>query len=427
MCSIIPNVSLNRLFRLCGALIIGMVLMGRSVLPPGDQETRVRAFTRDLEFDYVSWTLNAMEVKFSQFALGTGDYLPDKTRRQAVLDYLDLINQIQRTEAELNDIYANPDIHDPEAAAAPVVEELDKLEDLRDNLGPLSESILQSQISDTVAELGLTLGGQPIPPILYRSTPLPTALIVSPRNVIRQDENISLKPDLRVDERARLEQQVDHALNVSSLVVDVGGIGIYPTMIMQTSNLDFLTEVVSHEWVHNFLTLRPLGLNYLSSPELRTINETVAAIAGKEIGRAVLERYYPDKVPPPPPPPPIPSETEEPALPPPFDFRAEMRETRVTVDKLLAENKIDDAEEYMEQRRIFFREHGYIIRKLNQAYFAFYGAYADQPGGAAGEDPVGAAVRELRAKSPSLASFLNQVSWITSFEQLQKAIRETPS
>lgn len=425
MCSIIPNVSLNRLLRLSAALIIGMLLLGGSVLPAGDQEARVRAFTRDLEFDYVSWTLNALEVKFSQFALGTGEYLPDKTQRKAVLDYLDLINQIQRTEAKLNDIYANPDIDDPEAVAAPVVEQLDKLEDLRDNLGPLSESILQSQISDTVAELGLTLGGQPIPPILYRSTPLPTALIVSPRNVIRQDENISLKPDLRVDERAKLEQQVDTALNVSSLVVDVGGIGIYPTMVMQTSNLDFLTEVVSHEWVHNFLTLRPLGLNYLSSPELRTINETVAAIAGKEIGRAVLERYYPDKVPPPPPP--VPLETEKPALPPAFEFRAEMRETRITVNRLLAENKIDEAEEYMEQRRIFFREHGYIIRKLNQAYFAFYGAYADQPGGAAGEDPVGAAVRELWAMSPSLASFLNQISWITSFEQLQAAIKGTPS
>jgi hypothetical protein len=425
MCSIIPTVSLSHLFRLCGALILGIVLLGRSVLPPGDPGAQVRAFTRDLEFDYVSWTVNALGVKFSQFALGTGDYIPDKTRRQAVLDYLDLINQIQRTEAELNDIYANPDIRDPEAMAAPVVERLDKLDELRDNLGPLSESILQSQISDTVAELGLTLGGQPIPPVLYRSTPLPTALIVSPRNVIRQDENISLKPDLRVDERAKLEEQVDDALDVSSLVVDVGGIGIYPTMVMQTSNLDFLTEVVSHEWVHNFLTLRPLGLNYLTSPELRTINETVAAIAGKEIGRAVLERYYPDKLPPAPPP--EPAETEKPSLPPPFDFRAEMRETRVMVDKLLAENRIDEAEEYMEQRRIFFRDHGYIIRKLNQAYFAFYGAYADQPGGAAGEDPVGAAVRELRAKSPSLASFLNQVSWITSFEQLQKVLKETPS
>ncbi len=51
----------------------------------------------------------------------------------------------------------------------------------------------------------------------------------------------------------------------------------------------------------------------------------------------------------------------------------------------------------MELRRQVFVDHGYIIRKLNQAYFAFYGAYADSPVSAAGEDPVGEAVRELRA------------------------------
>ena len=56
------------------------------------------------------------------------------------------------------------------------------------------------------------------------------------------------------------------------------------------------------------------------------------------------------------------------------------------------------------QRRRVFWDQGYHIRKLNQAYFAFYGAYADSPGGgAAGADPVGAAVRALRAHSSSLA------------------------
>ncbi|MEJ2709259.1 MAG: hypothetical protein P8074_16740 [Anaerolineales bacterium] len=81
----------------------------------------------------------------------------------------------------------------------------------------------------------------------------------------------------------------------------------------------------------------------------------------------------------------------------------------------------------MEQRRIFFWEHGYHIRKLNQAYFAFYGAYADQPGGAAGEDPVGAAVRDLRVQSPNLSDFLNRISWMWKFQQLQQAVHDTPS
>jgi hypothetical protein len=81
----------------------------------------------------------------------------------------------------------------------------------------------------------------------------------------------------------------------------------------------------------------------------------------------------------------------------------------------------------MEARRELFWENGYRLRKLNQAYFAFYGAYADQPGGAAGEDPVGAAVRDLRAQSPSLAAFIKRIAWMTSFDQLQRAVHEAAS
>jgi hypothetical protein len=107
---------------------------------------------------------------------------------------------------------------------------------------------------------------------------------------------------------------------------------------------------------------------------------------------------------------------------PPFDFRVEMHTTRVNVDAMLAAGKITDAEAYMEQRRQLFVKNGYYIRKLNQAYFAFYGAYADVPGGAAGEDPVGPAVRTLRAQSKSLADFINRIAWMTSFDQLKKAV-----
>jgi hypothetical protein len=103
-----------------------------------------------------------------------------------------------------------------------------------------------------------------------------------------------------------------------------------------------------------------------------------------------------------------------------------MRITRVHVDELLAEGKIEEAEAYMETRRKLFWENGYAIRKLNQAYFAFYGAYADSPGGAAGEDPVGPAVRALRAQSPSLAAFINRIATMTSFTELQQAIEQTP-
>ena len=418
---------LRHIIEIAPVIILAILLLGGSSISPGDKTERLRAFTRDIEFNYVSWTLDALRVKLDQISLGTSNYLSEEADRQVVLDYLDLVTRIQQAEAQLREVYGNPEIEDKQAASDILRQDLDKLFVQKEKLAPLAESVLQNQVNHVAADMGLTVGGQLIPPILYHSTPLPYALIVSPRDAIRQDMNISLDPDLTVDQQVALEEEVDQSLDVSSLVVGIGGIGTYPTMVSQTNNLPWLVEVISHEWTHNYLSLRPLGINYLTSPELRTMNETAASISGKEIGRAVLERYYPEFVPPPPPPPTQNTDKEAPEPEPPaFDFRAEMRETRVKVDELLAEGKIEEAEGYMEQRREFFWDNGYHIRKLNQAYFAFYGAYADVPGGAAGEDPVGAAVRQLRAESPSLDAFLNRISWMSSFDQL-KRVEESES
>jgi hypothetical protein len=166
---------------------------------------------------------------------------------------------------------------------------------------------------------------------------------------------------------------------------------------------------------------RPLGLNYETSPELRTMNETSASIAGHEISVLVLKRYYRELAP----------EYAQQIQPislltqrnnDNFNFRVEMHTTRVHADELLAAGKISEAEAYMEQRRKVFWDNGYAIRKLNQAYFAFYGAYADIPGGAAGADPVGPAVRALRSKSSSLTAFLKKIASMSSYEQLLEAL-----
>jgi hypothetical protein len=95
-----------------------------------------------------------------------------------------------------------------------------------------------------------------------------------------------------------------------------------------------------------------------------------------------------------------------------FDFNREMRITRVRVDELLAAGRVVEAERYMEARRAEFVAAGYGLRKLNQAFFAFYGAYNAEPGGApaAGADPVGPAVQALRARSPSVGAFVRAVA-----------------
>jgi len=416
------GVSFKSAFWLTIILLMMTMMLGASNVSPSDSLERVRAFTRSIEFDYVSWAMDAFGIKFGQIALDTADYLPEQDRSSTVLEALDLINQINQVESKLNDIYADPNINDPASTSVDLRRQLRDLQDQRAQLEPLAEAVLQDQVNEIASEVGLTFGGQAFPPVLYHTTPPPDALIISPRDIIRQDQDISISPDISVDQMVALENQVDRSLNVSSLVVGIGGIGLYPTMVMETTDINGLAEVVAHEWVHNFLTLHPLGLSYMNGPELRTMNETVASIAGIELGRAVVQKYYPDYLPPEAPPAAPENGQNQPPSPPVFDFNAEMHLTRVDADKLLADGKIEQAETYMELRRQFLWEHGYHIRKLNQAYFAFYGAYADQPQGPAGADPVGAAVRLLRDKSASLSDFVNRMAWMWNFEQLKKAV-----
>ncbi len=411
-------------------LVIAAIIMAAlttSVPTATNEVERVRAYTRDIEFDYVSWMLNAAEIKIQQGSVGVPDYLSRESSQTAVSDYLHTTQQVIDAEDALNKIYADPAISDKQAASAHIRAQLDQLDQQQAAEAPIAEGILQDQVAEVAADLGLTTLGQPIPTVLYHSTSVPDALIVSPRNHIEQTANISITPGLAADQQTALEDRVDKGLDVSSLVVPIGGVGVYPTMIMRTTDLNWLTSTIGHEWTHNYLEFRPLGLLYDHTPELRTMNETTADIVGGEIGAEVLRRYYSQLHTSP-----LPSLNLM-ALPfnhpnpgdvprPVFDFRAEMHTTRVTVDALLAQGKIAQAEAYMEQRRQIFVQNGYYIRRLNQAYFAFYGAYADVPGGAAGEDPVGPAVRALRAQSKSLEDFVNRIAWMTSFDQLKQAV-----
>lgn len=389
---------------------------------------RVRAFTREIEFDYPNWVWNAAWTKLEQASIGAPYLFERETNKELVMEYLRATQSLMEAERQIEQIVADPAITDKEAAAAHVRAERDKLIDRQSLLAPMAEATLQSQIGEALAEFDLTASGQPIPPVLYRTSSTPLALIVSERSVIQQIANISVLPSLTLDEQIQLEDSVAGSLDVSTLVVPIGGVGVYPTMVMETTDLRWTLDTIAHEWIHNYLSLRPLGINYMTTPQVRTMNETTASIAGNEIGTYVLEKHYPELF----------TRRSAPQLvsfretilprnqaqdPPAFDFRAEMHETRVTADKLLAEGKIEEAEAYMEQRRQFLWENGYLLRKLNQAYFAFHGAYADVPGGAAGEDPVGPAVRALREQSDSLAEFINTIAWMTTFEELQEAIK----
>lgn len=390
-----------------------------------DERHRLRALIGLRQFDFLRWEVGALTAKARALSGAGHAFLDQEARGETVLAFLERVSRIGQLRAQINGIYAAPDVADPDLASRELQAELaaQRLEMAR--LQPMAEAIVQEQISIVLDEEGFGSLGTVFPPVEMHMTPLPNVLIISPRDKIDQLYGIPLVHGLTIPQQEALEEQVFVGLNRSALVVPIGGLGMFPSMIVETSNVNFLADTVAHEWAHHWLTLRPLGLRYLASPQLRTINETVASIVGREIGTRVVERFYPSFLPPDTPSKaPGDASADEPEEPPAFDFRAEMHETRVEVDRLLTQGNVEEAEAYMEARRQVFVANGFPIRKLNQAYFAFYGAYADIPG-AAGGDPVGPAVVALRQQSPSLRAFLRQVARVTSFEELS-GLLETP-
>jgi hypothetical protein len=185
-------------------------------------------------------------------------------------------------------------------------------------------------------------------------------------------------------------------------------VAVYPSIVTDNAGLRQAVVITTHEWLHQWLFFRPLGRAFWNNAQMTTLNETVATIAGEELGDKVFISLIGEGVDRTPPATPT---TRDPGA---FDFSAEMHETRLRTDELLAQGEIDEAEAYMEERRQVFVANGYLLRKINQAYFAFHGTYATS---AASVSPVGDQVRELRERSGSIAQFLNTVSQFSTYQE----------
>jgi hypothetical protein len=297
-----------------------------------------------------------------------------------------------------------------------------RLEVLREEqalVRPAVEQAIEAQVGAVLAQEQLGALFKPFPPVWFTFTEPPRKLVVSPRDQIVTSYYAMLQPQLPAAEREQIEDSFFKAHDLSAYVTYIGGLGAYPTIVMDQAPLSWVLSTVAHEWIHNYLTLFPLGFNYNGGPELTILNETVAEIAGDELGALVLERFYPELVrefPGKDQPAPLPHHGEESQ---PFDYRKEMRHTREVVDQFLAAGRVEDAEEYMQIRRLLFDENGFPIRKLNQAYFAFHGSYGT---GAAATSPIGPKLEHLRALSPDLRTFLETVRWFTSEADLDAAL-----
>ena len=285
--------------------------------------------------------------------------------------------------------------------------------DERQRLEGAVEAALAGRIDGALRARGvrgaLPIAGSVFPPVNIELTQTPRVLVESPRSIIQRSSTSLLRPDLTAADAIEIERAAEAAhRDRSALVVASGGVATYPAIVGNRETYADTLATAAHEWVHHYLQFYPLGLHYFDSRDATTINETVADIVGDEIAADVIARWGdPTR-----PGAPSPTASATPrASPRGADVNATLRDLRREVDGMLAAGQVAQAEARMEAVRLQLWDAGYRIRRLNQAYFAWYGSYAARPDAV---DPIGAQLREIRVRTGSLAAFMEVVSGATS-------------
>ena len=334
------------------------------------------------------------------------------TGRTALDSYLELSREIGRLSYEIDRAASVPEREHDHGVLSALHFELSSARAARMAVRNDAEELVEATVSAVLSELGLgSYGPVDYPPVDIRLDDPPSVVVTSPRHTISRGDEALVVPGLSVVEREGIEEALLAEKDLSALVSDIGGVATYPAIVRSGFPLRHILQTAAHEWLHHYLVahLTPLGLRTYRSNEMLTINETLADLAGREIGDIAYVRLG-GTIDPPPSPGQAGTAPEEGK----FDFGREMRTTRLQVDSLLAEGRIEEAETYMEDRRLIFVENGYHLRKINQAYFAFAGTYAEQP---QSSDPVGAGMRRLRSSATDLTTFISTVSAVSTPEE----------
>ena len=377
----------------------------------------VNKLVLEYRFDVTGWEFKNIFDKWlykAQLGLDSSS-LSRHERLKIVDDYMALNFEERRLIPASKSSYYETD----ELASEKLVndERLDyiRLEQL--SIRHVVEDVLEDEVGNVLSEqelpIRIPLVNISFPPVDFRLDEMPHILITSPRDEINRKESILLEPSLSRLDMQDIENEIFATQNLSALVENVGGLSTYPALISNSHNLRFILNTAAHEWLHQFFFFHPIGQNFSSSADMAILNETAANLIGSEVGALAMDEILLI----------LPSignhhvntrkEVHDNNQ---FNFREEMRETRLQVDQLLESGDIQGAERYMEERRLFMADNGVYIRKLNQAYFAFHGRYGDSPSSASS---IADELKEVRKLMPSLKSFVNAISAVSSYQEFK--------
>ena len=413
-----------------------MLLLVTWLVPVGDKRSDTAAVQVSLDHTYglVSWEFENFFDKWRHRVWTALPWTPtsEADRRRALDRYVVLVDELRIAKDLLSEASSENGSDQGNVSNAQLA--VDRLIAERDGFRDGVEEFLEQAVADAIRSAEVDLVGSFVwPPVDFRIDSPPKLLVTSPRDVIRRDEDVLIDPEISIDDIEKIENELAEVANISAVVLQTGGLASYPNVI-PTADLERLLDVAAHEWLHAYLVFNPLGRAYFDGGDIRVMNETLADIFGQEIGLRVYseitgepyvapvrpetamrntESKNPDG--------PDGSDSDEETGADDFDFNRFMAETRARTDELLEEGLMDEAESYMESRRIELLDHGHTIRKINQAYFAFHNTYAESP---SSTSPIARYLWDLRDQVDTVGELVKLLRPLGTYKEFELLLVE---
>ena len=413
-----------------------MLLLVTWMVPVGDKRSDTAAVQVSLDHTYglVSWEFENFFDKWRHRVWTALPWTPtsEADRRRALDRYVVLVDELRIAKDLLSEASSENGSDQGNVSNAQLA--VDRLIAERDGFRDGVEEFLEQAVADAIRSAEVDLVGSFVwPPVDFRIDSPPKLLVTSPRDVIRRDEDVLIDPEISIDDIEKIENELAEVANISAVVLQTGGLASYPNVI-PTADLERLLDVAAHEWLHAYLVFNPLGRAYFDGGDIRVMNETLADIFGQEIGLRVYseitgepyvapvrpetamrntESKNPDG--------PDGSDSDEETGADDFDFNRFMAETRARTDELLEEGLMDEAESYMESRRIELLDHGHTIRKINQAYFAFHNTYAESP---SSTSPIARYLWDLRDQVDTVGELVKLLRPLGTYKEFELLLVE---
>ena len=184
-----------------GILLVCMLIGGCS--GKQDFDDRLNSIVRPYLFSITAWELIAIPNELGQWIFGNQPEIDDEI--SVVIEYFTNTHQIRALRPRIAAARADND----EANLKTLENESNRLQDRKTALESTVESIIEKQIRESLTELGIY---NPLirlrvsfPPINFTLEKPPHLLVVSPRDRIESVREITLQPDIDLEDRENIE------------------------------------------------------------------------------------------------------------------------------------------------------------------------------------------------------------------------------